>query len=177
MGATNQEVIRKEVTRAKAVDQEAMRMAAIDQEAIRMEAIREIITSANHLGACELLEGITTLEGLIELMFSPQGIEFCTSNHFPTLQQWRALSLIVDLTIHDIYVDKPHVQLSNPTRCVIVGDSSAVIHYDTLARQTLLCFHSPSVEVVASGWAVLFLYGEREGCKIEVKENAIVTQL
>ena len=54
------------------------------------EVIRQIYTQAKLLGACPLFKGTEqTVEDIVRLFESSQGIEFCMKNHFPNMATFR----------------------------------------------------------------------------------------
>ena len=54
------------------------------------QIIQQIYKQARLLGACELFTGKErTLEDIVHLFVTPQGIEFCTEHDFPNIEIFR----------------------------------------------------------------------------------------
>ena len=73
--------------------------------------MKEIYDLAKKAGACnewglDVIAASGSIHDLIELMRSPQGIEYCMENRFPgkdVLNQYRD-----ELSVHDVFVDGTH---------------------------------------------------------------------
>ena len=47
-----------------------------------------LLDKARALGACRKTDGVTTLDDLLNLFRSPQGLEFCLRHHFPSHEEF-----------------------------------------------------------------------------------------
>jgi len=137
--------------------------------------IKQIYEQARLLGACPLFTGKErTLEDIVRLFTSPQGIEFCTDNHFPNMATFR-LFKPHNVERFGIYIDAGTLTLRNPERAVLIGRTSATIFCDTLASHDIILLHGAKAVVNASGWSVCKTSVEA-GCHIirNTSENAVI---
>lgn len=125
---------------------------------------KEFFKAANRLGACSLLKGNENKEDLMRLMLTPQGTEFCTKCHFPSLEQLQAFKGKTAERL-GIYIDTD-VESTNPERIFLFGSTRAVLHFDTIGRYNVVLMHGASVEIHASDYAVVFV--KNAGGEVEV---------
>lgn len=139
------------------------------------ELIQQIYKQARLLGACELFTGKEhTLEDIVHLFVTPQGIEFCISNHFPNMETFR-LFKPYKIERFGIYIDAGTITLHNPKRAILIGNTVATINNDTLDAHEVILLHGAKAVVNASGWAVCKAI-VAEDCYIDsnVTDNAII---
>ena len=139
------------------------------------ELIREIVEEARTLGACHLLTGKEkTIAELVELLRTPQGVEFCSGKSFPSLSVWRRLKEAHGLEEYGIYVDAGRVEIENPAFAVFVGETKAVVNCDTLCMHDIVLLQGASAVISASDWAVCGVHAE-DGCSYmyNITGNAI----
>lgn len=140
--------------------------------------IEQIKRQARLLGACDLLTGgETTLDELVRLFLTPQGMEFCLRNRFPSLPTFRQLKAAgADLTQYGIYVDEGNVRMRNPDRhIVLIGRTTATVSCDECQRYQVTLMHGAKGVVNAMRWAVVAVDGEtRSGLMCNVSDNAII---
>ncbi len=139
------------------------------------QIIKQIYEQARLLGACPLFTGRErTLEDIVNLFTSPQGIEFCVTKHFPNMATFR-LFKPYRVERFGIYIDAGTLTLRNPDRAVLIGRTSATIFCDTLASHEILLLHGAKAVVNASGWAVCKTTVEA-GCSLirNTSENAVI---
>ena len=139
------------------------------------ELIQQIYKQARLLGACELFTGKErTLEDIVHLFVTPQGIEFCINNHFPNMETFR-LFKPYKIERFGIYIDAGTITLHNPKRAILIGNTVATINNDTLDTHEVILLHGAKAVVNASGWAVCKAI-VAEDCYIDsnVTDNAII---
>ena len=139
------------------------------------ELIQQIYMQARLLGACPLFTGKEeTLEDIVRLFTTPQGIEFCTENDFPNMEAFRCFKSY-NLESLGIYIDAGSITLNNPLRAILVGDTTATINCDTLVTHEVVLLQGSRAVLNASGWAVCKTTASR-GCNIvcNTSENAII---
>lgn len=139
------------------------------------ELIQQIYKQARLLGACELFTGKErTLEDIVHLFVTPQGIEFCINNHFPNMETFR-LFKPYKIERFGIYIDAGTITLHNPQRAILIGNTVATINNDTLDAHEVILLHGAKAVVNASGWAVCKAI-VAEDCYIDsnVTDNAII---
>ncbi len=137
--------------------------------------IRQLYAQATLLGACDLFTGQEeTIEELVKLFTSPQGLEFCIENHFPNIVTLR-LFKEYGVEQYGIYIDAGVITLENPERVVLIGKTSATVNLDTLARHEITFMHGAKGQVNASKWAVARVK-IGQGCNVikNVFNNAII---
>lgn len=141
-----------------------------------MEAlIKQIYARARLLNACDLFTGNErTLDDIVRLFSSVQGLEFCIKNHFPNVATFRQFKKY-KVERFGIYIDAGTITLNNPKKAILIGRTSATINCDVLARHEVYLLHGAKAVVNASKWAVVATTVE-QGCNIirNTSDNAIV---
>lgn len=139
-----------------------------------METVNDIIKSALSLGACSGSNGVKDWKSLVWLFFSPQGREFCEENNFPSLEMFRGMAGHV--RPYGVYVDSGRVDITNPGKMAVIGDTEAVITIDdnTMAHKVIL-MHGARARIVASNYTVILI--TNIGCEIEIEKDETVVIL
>lgn len=109
---------------------------------------------AQKLGACEMFHGNETLEELIKLMFTPQGIEFLTTYNFPDIETLRLFKKYHPERF-GVYIDCGKISLSEVRKVFLIGDTTAKVKYREIAGNRLFLMHGAHASVVASGYSVV----------------------
>lgn len=118
------------------------------------QIIQQIYKQARLLGACELLTGKErTLEDIVRLFITPQGIEFCSEHDFPNMETFRKF-IPYNVERFGIYIDAGTITLHNLRRVILIGNTAATINNDTLDAHEIILLHGAKAVVNASGWAV-----------------------
>lgn len=124
-----------------------------------MENYRSLYEEAVKLGVCAMFTGGEDAPRLMRLMLTPQGIEFCTKNNFPSLSRMREFRGEMAQQ-HGIYIDTD-VELTNHPKLVLAGNTHAVLHYDdTTKRHQVVLMHGATAQITVSDWAVVFVTGQ-----------------
>lgn len=127
--------------------------------------IQCIVRQARQLGACSLLTGKeSTVDDIVRLFLTPQGLEFCMKHHFPDIQTLR-LFKGEGVERFGIYIDAGAVTLTNPEKAVLIGDTQATVRCDTLSRHTVALLQGAQAAVHASAWSVIGVTAEK-GCTV-----------
>lgn len=125
--------------------------------------INELHARAMNFEVCSKFTGNETPQELMQLMQTPQGVEFCTKNNFPdmdTLREFRGLQA----ESHGIYIDT-NCELTNPTQLILSGTTHAVLHYDDPTKgHRVVLMHGATAEITATNWAVVFVKGVGAAC-------------
>lgn len=130
-----------------------------------------IYAKAQQLGACSMLTGRENNIRLMQLLKTPQGIEFCTKNNFPDLATFREFRGALAESF-GIYIDTD-VTLDNVSKVILVGKTHARLRYDDpTKRHQVILMHGATAEIAASNWAVVFVDGQ--GASSTVTDNARV---
>ena len=139
------------------------------------EIIQRIYAQAKQLGACNLFTGREqTLEDIIALFVTPQGIEFCIKNNFPNIATLR-LFKGYGVEKHGVYIDAGVIQVKNPKRAIFIGRTSATVICDTLDNHNVVFMNGAKGTVNAQQWAVVKVTAG-VGCSVirNVFNNAII---
>lgn len=139
------------------------------------ELIKQIYQQAKLLDACPRFTGKErTLEDIIALFTSPQGLEFCIKNHFPNIATLRLFKQY-GVEKYGIYIDAGVVTLRNPKKAVLIGKTSATVNCDTCERHDITFMHCAKGTVNASKWSVVHV-AMGNGCSVNknVFNNAII---
>lgn len=139
------------------------------------ELIQKIYEQAQSIGACSLFKGDETLEELIRLFLSPQGVEFCHKNSFPSLRTLRAFKAF-DVEKYGVYIDAGDIAIYDPDSVALIGHTVATV--DCTSRNTLhhlFLYRGAGVVINAYGWSVTKVRSDK-GCRIikNINDNAIV---
>ena len=139
------------------------------------ELIKQIYAQARLLNACDLFTGKErTLDDIVALFSSPQGLEFCIKNNFPNIATFRRFKPY-KVERFGIYIDSGAITLKNPKRAILIGRTSATVHCDTLEKHDIFLLHGAKAVVNASKWSVVFTKAGT-GCSLirNTSENAII---
>lgn len=119
--------------------------------------MKEIFELAKKAGACkkkglDIIAGSRSVSDLIQLLLTPQGIEFCMENRFPSmgiLQQYRD-----ELTAQQVYIDGRH-SVTGSAKILVFGGQ---------------------VDIVAEGFDVVEVFATNDAfVNVVAKENAFVS--
>lgn len=139
--------------------------------------IRQIYEQARVIGCCKMFTGSEkTLEDIIGLFTSPQGLEFCIKNKFPNIATYRAFKpWHEEARQYGIYVDAGAITLNNPRRAVLIGRTSATVTFDTLERHDVVVLQGAKCTVGAWKWAVVRVQADADSEVIKCAyNNAII---
>lgn len=118
--------------------------------------IKDIMHEAIDLGACEKTSSVSSWKTLAWLFFSPQGVEFCQKNNFPTLSMFRKMD--EEIASNCIFVDKGVINRSNDSSIAVIGDTDARLTFDDPTKvHKVIVMHGARVFIVARNYAVVRL--------------------
>lgn len=133
---------------------------------------KDISITAESLGACRLTHAITDWRSAVNVMFSPQGREFCKAHGYPTAEQFRQMP---DLQSLGVYVDAGEIDICCDKDICIVGDTQArVFAAENTSLHRLLVFHGASAQIIASNYSVTNVTNIGGKIKAEITDNAKV---
>ena len=127
--------------------------------------IEQISEDAHYLGACDKITGSEDLEGIVRLLFSPQGREFCIKNQFPSMEVFRKF-IKYHPDRYGVYIDAGRIDLVEPKDVFIVGNTTATIHIEATASHRICVMHGGSVSVYAGGYSVAKIECDAESASI-----------
>ena len=135
----------------------------------------DIIDKALRLGACKKIENKSSIRELVELFFSPQGIEFCEKNDFPNIDMLRSLKN--EISEFGIYVDSGLVMSVNEKDIALAGNTNGELTYDKNSYvNTIILMHGATAKITASKYTVLniIIIGD---CSYEIEKDDTVILL
>lgn len=106
------------------------------------------------LEECEMFKGNETLEELIDLMFTPKGIEFMTRYNFPDLATFRKFKKYHPEQF-GVYIDFGKISLAEVRRAFLVGNTIATANYRETVGNRLYLMHGATATIVASGYSIV----------------------
>ena len=125
------------------------------------------------LGACEKTNNVSSWKTLSWLFFSPQGIEFCSKNNFPTLSMFRQMD--DEIASNCIFVDKGVINRSNDSSIAVIGDTDARLTFDDPTKvHKVIVMHGARVFIVARNYAVVRLVNIGDNKVAYSKDNTAV---
>lgn len=122
-----------------------------------MKAIDEILQKALQMGACNKSNGVTDWRTLVWLFFTPQGIEFCEKNNFPTLEMFKEIK--EDVEAYNVFVDAGVQKRSNDSCVALIGPKTKgeLVYDDNSKVHKVIVMHGAKVDIVARNYAVVRL--------------------
>ena len=141
-----------------------------------MKEIDEILQGALALGACNKSNGVTDWKTLVWLFFSPQGLEFCQANNFPTLDMFKTIK--DDIDGFNIFVNAGVQKRSNDSCIALIGPKTKgeLIYDDNSKVHKVVVMHGAKVDIVTRNYAVVRLVsiGDNEIRKHRDKTSLIL---
>ena len=134
-----------------------------------MISVTEIMQQALENGACAKSKGVSDWKTLAWLFFTPQGIEFCEENNFPTMDVFEKM----DSSISDygVYVNKGEITRTNDVNVALIGDTNATLVYDDNSKvHKVILMHGAKAFIVARNYAVVRLINIGE-CTVNIHKD------
>lgn len=133
-----------------------------------IEKIKEI---ARANGACELRDMATNWDELAQMLFSPQGREFCHNKNFPDILTWRKIKISTDIQKYNIYVDSGSINLENPKTTALIGLTNADIHcYGSSISHKIFLQHCAKARISLIDYAVVIL-AKGHDCEVKIEND------
>lgn len=139
------------------------------EKAARSEERKGHLGIARKLDACKMFKGDETLEGVVDLMFSPQGAEFLTRYKFPDLATFRRFRKY-DPERLGVHIDRGEISLQDEKRVFLVGKTTARLKYTVTQGNRLVLMHGAKAYIEASGYAIVRIEAD-DSCEVVVKTN------
>lgn len=140
-----------------------------------MDIVERIYNSAKPFHPCGLFTGRESLEEMLEVFLSPQGLEFCVAHDFLVKADLQALKAM-SLEDWGIWIDAGRKASQNARIVVLVGDCDFTLSYDTLEHPCrVVLLKGAKAQISASGYAVVSVSAQK-GCSysVNVKDHAVV---
>lgn len=115
--------------------------------------LQQVYKRGVELGACNSFTEAANVEQIVEMLFSPQGVEFCLNYRFPTLEVFRQFKPY-HLEQYGVYIDCGDIKLIDPIRAFLIGDTRAEIDYRATQGNALYLMHGAKAAVTAEGYSV-----------------------
>lgn len=121
-----------------------------------MKSVSDIMKQALENGACDKSKGVSDWKTLCWLFFTPQGLEFCEDNNFPSIDDFReAESNISDF---GLLVDKGEIIRNNDSNIALIGDTNGKLVFDDNTKvHKVVLMHGAKAFIVARNYAVVRL--------------------
>lgn len=135
--------------------------------------IYNIIHDAKGLGACNKVENADNIAELVELFFSPQGIEFCMKNKFPKLSTFREVK--DEILKYPLFIDSDAIYRQNDAIIGLIGKTRADLKFDQNNYvNTVILMHGATAHIKASNYAVLNIV-KMSNCTVELDiDNTVI---
>lgn len=134
-----------------------------------MKSVSEIMMQALANGACYKSKGVSDWKTLAWLFFTPQGIEFCEENNFPSIEDFREM----DSSISDygVFVDKGEINRSNDSNIALIGNTNATLIFDDNTKvHKVILMHGAKAYIVARNYAVVRVINIGD-CKVNIHKD------
>lgn len=121
-----------------------------------MKSVSEIMEQAIRSGACSKSKGVSDWKTLAWLFFTPQGMEFCEENNFPSIDVFREM----DSSISDfgVYVDKGEINRTNDINSALIGNTKGELVFDDNSKvHKVILMHGAEAFIIARNYAVVRL--------------------
>jgi hypothetical protein len=116
--------------------------------------IANVIAEAKMKGACGRIDDIQSVASLVELMFSPQGREFCQNTKF--LRVDRLNYIANEAEEHNVFIDKRNI-ITTAHKSAFIGSKGRVLCNGTEAIYNIIVADNSHIEIVATNYAVVMV--------------------
>lgn len=140
-----------------------------------MDIVKQLYKDSRPFKPCSLFKGTETFREMMNLFLTPQGIEFCIANDFPSRGRLRAIKE-AGVSEMGIWIDEGVKRAENARIAVLIGNTEGDLYYDTLDYPCrVVLMKGAKCTVHASGYAVVSVTAQ-DGCEVvrDVKDKAVV---
>ncbi len=131
--------------------------------------VKDIMQSALLQGACSKSYGTSDWKTLCWLFFTPQGMEFCEDNNFPTLEMFRGMS--DEISNYGVFLDSGKIKRNNDTNIALVGNTEGELLFDDNTKvHKVILMHGAKAFIVARNYAVVRVINIG-GCEIRINKD------
>lgn len=123
--------------------------------------LKGIYQDGKALGACSAFSEAKSVKEIVDELFTPQGVEFCLKLRFPTLDVFRQFDK-EEVKQYGVYIDCGKIELADPKRAFLVGNTKATVKCTKTQSNSIYLMHGASVSVVASGFAIVRVEGDKK---------------
>ena len=138
-----------------------------------MKSVSEIMEQALRNGACNKSKGVSDWKTLCWLFFTPQGVEFCEENNFPSIDDFREIGS--NISDFGVFVDKGEITRSNDGNIALIGNTQGRLVFDDNTKiHKVILMHGAKAFIVARNYAVVRLINVGN-CDVNIhKDNTSV---
>lgn len=134
--------------------------------------IKQIHRAAVELGACAKFTGQESLLDIIELLYSPQGREFCISHEFPTIDVLRKFKRL-GVDRYGIYIDAGTINVREREKVFLIGNTQARISCSQTQRYECYLMHGAFARIAAHDYACVHVEHDTQSiAQVELNDNA-----
>lgn len=139
-----------------------------------MEGLNFIKQEALKRGACNSIKSIKTLEGIIKLLFSSQGREFCQRTYYPSLDHLREFKNVYN-ELPGVYIDAGEVA-STDILSLVAGNSTLNLKCatPTYLFKTIV-MHGAYVKIQATNYAVVLVTNIGGHVEVDADDTCIIS--
>lgn len=135
---------------------------------------KDIMEQARQFNPCNRFNGCSNIIELIDLMQTPQGIEFCTRYNYPSIKAFEDLDKDF-LSEKGIYIDAEDIELTNKDKVFLFGKTSATLIYDDpTKRHQVVLMRGTKAKITATGYSVIAVANAGGTLETELQDNAII---
>lgn len=116
--------------------------------------IANVIAEAKLKGACGRIDDVQSVASLAELMFSPQGREFCQNTKF--LRVDRLNHIVTEAEEYNVFIGKQNI-ITTSHKSAFIGSKGRVLCSGTEAIYNIIVADNSHVEIVATNYAVVMV--------------------
>lgn len=116
--------------------------------------LQQVYKQGVALGACSGFTEAANIEQIVEMLFSPQGVEFCLNYRFPALDVFRQFKQLDNVERLGVFIDCGDITLTDPQRAFLIGNTRANVNYTATQGNVLYLMHGAKASVTAGGYSV-----------------------
>jgi hypothetical protein len=129
---------------------------------------------AKKIADCNVFTGCETLPELVDLMFSPQGVEFMTAFGFPNIRTFRRF-IPYHPEQYGVFIDAQNITCDGVERVYLIGNTSARIKCAETRKYAVVLMHGARAVVDAAGYSVVRIERDASStAKVNKTNHAIV---
>lgn len=132
--------------------------------------LKGIYQDGKALGACSAFSEAKSVKEIVDELFTPQGVEFCLKLRFPTLDVFRQFDK-EEVKQYGVYIDCGEIELTDPKRVFLVGNTKATVKCAKTQNNSIYLMHGASVSVIASGFAIVRVEGDKKSHISYIQNN------
>ena len=133
---------------------------------------QQVYSEIERYNTCGMLKGGENVSELMDMFFTPQGLETCTTYKVPSLATCR----MFDRSIAErggFYIDK-NTRMKNVERVALIGETNAELEFTETKRFIVVLMHGARAKIIASGHSVVFVTNAGGEVEVVKKDSAKV---